>query len=215
MHRVFLLLAALSLVPDGLAQPGSHPEGSAPVGWLAARGDDGRLAARPSLPGRSSVLEFSGAASLAAFHRADVWLGNGFVEVRWKTPDIATAARVGLLWRGEDLDNYSFCLTSISGDRVQGFRMTDGQVSNLEGAALRPKGSAPFSRGKWHTIRVEFRSRRFEVFIDGRKRFQGEDTAFADPGGVGLVVEGTGPLWFEGFRWGILPEPGGVVRDKK
>ena len=206
MHRVFLLLAALSLVPDGLAQPGSHPEGSAPVGWLAARGDDGRLAARPSLPGRSSVLEFSGAASLAAFHRADVWLGNGFLEVRWKTPDIGAAARVGLLWRGEDLDNYSFCLTSTAGDRIQGFRMTDGQVSNLEGAALRPKGSAPFSRGTWHTVRVEFRSRRFEVFIDGRKRFQGEDTAFADPGGVGLVVESTGPVWFEGFRWGNLPE---------
>lgn len=137
------------------------------------------------------------------------------MEVRWKTPDIATAAKVGLLWRGEDLDNYSFCLMSMAGNRVQGFRMTDGQVSNLEGVALRPKGSAPFSRGKWHTIRVEFRARRFEVFIDGRKRFQGEDVSFGDPGAVGLAVEGRGPLCFEGFRWGILPEPGGVVRDKK
>lgn len=215
MHRVFLLLAALSLAPDGLAQPVRLPAGSAPVGWLAARGDDGRLAARPSLPGRSSLLEFSGTASLAAFHRADAWLGNGFVEVRWKTPDIATAAKVGLLWRGEDLDNYSFCLTSMAGNRVQGFRMTDGQVSNLEGAALRPKGAVSFARGTWRTIRVEFRSRRLEVFLDGRKRFQGEDVSFGDPGAVGLVVEGRGPLLFEGFRWGILPETGGAVRDKK
>jgi hypothetical protein len=113
------------------------------------------------------------------------------------------------------LDNYSFCLLSATGDRAQGFRRVDGQASNLEGTALRPKERASFARGTWHTVRVEFRSRRFEVFIDGRKRFQGEDTAFADPGGVGLVVESTGSVWFEGFRWGILPETGGAVPDKK
>ena len=137
------------------------------------------------------------------------------MEVRWRTPEIGTGARVGLLWRGEDLDNYSFCLTSMEGDRVQGFRMTDGQVSNLEGAALRPKGSVSFARGTWHTIRVAFRSGRLEVFVDGRKRFQGEDASFGGPGAVGLVVEGTGPLWFEGFRWGILPDTGRAVPDKK
>jgi hypothetical protein len=183
---------------------------------LAARsGGDGHLKAGSSQPEGSSVLEFSGAASLAAFHKADVWLGNGFVEVRWRTPKAGTPAKVGLLWRAEDLDNYSFCFLSETAGRVQGFRRVDGQVSNLEGTTLRFKGSGALARETWHTVRVEFRSRRFDVFMDGRRRFQGEDTAFADPGGVGLVVESTGPVWFEGFRWGLLPGTGEAVPDKK
>ena len=55
---------------------------------------------------------------------------------------------------------------------------------------------------RWHTLRVEFAGRRFNVSLNGRKLFDVDDATFGEAGKVGLWTKADSVMLFDDFSSG-------------
>jgi hypothetical protein len=86
----------------------------------------------------------------------------------------------GLVWRFRDANNYYLTRANALEDNVRLYHVKDGdrvQFASWSGKVL---------PGIWHTLRVDARGDRFEVYFDEAKVLDAKDTTFTAPGKVGV-----------------------------
>jgi len=57
-------------------------------------------------------------------------------------------------------------------------------------------------KGKWNTLRVEFKASLFTVFFNGKKLFEVEDDTFKEAGAVGVWTKADSVTLFDDFVFG-------------
>jgi hypothetical protein len=56
---------------------------------------------------------------------------------------------------------------------------------------------------QWHTLRVDFKGKRFTVTFDGKKAIEWEDETFTNAGKVGLWTKADSVTLFDDFNYGV------------
>ena len=114
---------------------------------------------------------------------ADVDLSTRFRPVSGKVDQAA-----GLVWRFQNEDNYYIVRANALENNVVLYKVENGKRTDLpvkgEGRTYGKK--AQVRSGEWSTLRVVAAGPRFEVYFNGSKLYEVEDTTFTQPGKVGL-----------------------------
>lgn len=122
-------------------------------------------------------------AVLAGVSAADVDL-----SVRFKPVSGSVDQAAGLVWRFRDADNYYIVRANALENNVVLYKVENGRRTDLpvkgEGRTYGKK--APVPSGAWSTLRVVASGPRFEVYLNGAKLYEVDDTTFTAPGTVGL-----------------------------
>jgi hypothetical protein len=168
----------------------SAKPGEVPPNWTVAMTHEGgapkwEVISDPSAPSRPNVLaqtstdNTSGRFPLAIYEKTS--FTNGSLAVRFKTVSGQRDQAAGLVWRYRDPDNYYIVRANALENNVVLYKVEDGKRISLE-----PKGTPSKTYGvkhkipkqTWSTLNVRFDGPRFEVFFDGSKIMEVEDTTF-------------------------------------
>jgi hypothetical protein len=94
----------------------------------------------------------------------------------------------GLVWRYQDSNNYYVVRANALEGNVVLYKVQNGRRTDLavkgEGRTYGKKAAVP--SGRWSDLRVVATGPRFEVFWNGTKLFEVEDTTFPQAGTVGV-----------------------------
>ena len=94
----------------------------------------------------------------------------------------------GLVWRYQDEDNYYIVRANALEGNVVLYKVERGKRTDLplkgEGRTYGKKVEVP--SGKWSTLRVVASGPRFEVYFNGTKLYEVEDTSFTKAGKIGV-----------------------------
>jgi hypothetical protein len=110
------------------------------------------------------------------------------VSVRLKPVSGRVDQAGGLVWRFQNQDNYYLVRANALENNVVLYKVENGKRTDLpvkgEGRTYGKKTGVP--SGQWSTLRVVAAGPRFEVFFNGNKLYEVEDTTFSKPGKVGV-----------------------------
>src|SRR5687767_3622723 len=133
-------------------------------------------------------------AVLSAVTAADVDLSTRFRPVSGRVDQAA-----GLVWRFQNEDNYYIVRANALENNVVLYKVEKGKRTDLpvkgEGRTYGKKAQVP--SGQWSTLRVVAAGPRFEVFLNGSKLYEVEDTTFTQPGKVGLWTKADSVTQFD------------------
>jgi hypothetical protein len=105
----------------------------------------------------------------------------------------------GLVWRYRDQDNYYIVRANALEDNVVVYKVENGKRTDLpvkgEGRTYGKKAEVPAAQ--WSTLRVVANSRLFEVYFNGTKLYDVEDTTFTQPGKVGVWTKADSVTQFD------------------
>jgi hypothetical protein len=125
---------------------------------------------------------------------ADVDLSARFRPVSGRVDQAA-----GLVWRFQDEDNYYVVRANALENNVVLYKVDKGKRTDLpvkgEGRTYGKKAQVP--SGQWSTLRVVAAGPRFEVFFNGSRFYEVEDTTFTQPGKVGLWTKADSVTQFD------------------
>ncbi len=121
------------------------------------------------------------------------------VSVRYKPVSGKEDQAAGIVWRYQDPDNYYIVRANAVENNVVLYKVEKGRRTDLP---LVGKGrtygvKAPIPSGKWGTLRVVAAGNRFEVYSNGVKLFEVEDTTFPMAGKVGLWTKADSVTLFD------------------
>jgi hypothetical protein len=130
---------------------------------------------------------------------ADVTAADVDVSVRVKPVSGRVDQAAGLVWRYQNEDNYYIVRANALEGNVVLYKVEKGKRTDL---ALKGEGrtygkSAKVPSGEWSTLRVTATGPRFEVFFNGQKLYEVEDTTFAQPGKVGVWTKADSVTQFD------------------
>jgi hypothetical protein len=125
---------------------------------------------------------------------ADVDLSTRFKPVSGRVDQAA-----GLVWRFQNEDNYYLVRANALENNVVLYKVEKGKRTDLpvkgEGRTYGKKAQVP--SGQWSTLRVVAAGARFEVFFNGSKLYEVEDTTFTQPGMIGLWTKADSVTQFD------------------
>jgi hypothetical protein len=125
---------------------------------------------------------------------ADVDLSVRFKPISGKVDQAA-----GLVWRYQDEDNYYIVRANALEGNLVPYKVEKGKRTDLplkgEGRTYGKKAEVP--QGKWSTLRVVAAGPRFEVYFNGTKLYEVEDTTFTGAGRVGLWTKADSVTQFD------------------
>jgi hypothetical protein len=125
---------------------------------------------------------------------ADVDLSTRFKPVSGRVDQAA-----GLVWRFQNEDNYYIVRANALENNVVLYKVEKGKRTDLpvkgEGRTYGKKAQVP--SGQWSTLRVVAAGPRFEVFFNGSKLYEVEDTTFTQPGKVGVWTKADSVTQFD------------------
>jgi hypothetical protein len=179
-----------------------------PKGWTsgitgqgAPRWSIDRDASAPSAP---NVLRQSGEATFAWAVKNDAQLKDGFAEVKFKPISGKEDQAGGLVWRFLDANNYYVARANALEGNVVLYKTVAGKRSSLQvkGRMFGYGVDAKVPQSEWSTLRVEFRGPLFQVYFDGKKLFEVEDTTLTAAGAVGLWTKADSVTSFDDFSFG-------------
>lgn len=109
----------------------------------------------------------------------------------------------GLVFRYRDEKNYYVVRTDSLHDDVVLYKVENGRCSPIV-----PRGLPPSQIGvkhdlqpnTWHILKVSFRGKRFQVYVNHRRILQAEDSTYSGPGKVGLSTKADSVTYFYDFR---------------
>lgn len=105
----------------------------------------------------------------------------------------------GLVWRYRDQDNYYIVRANALEDNVVLYKVESGKRTDLpvkgEGRTYGKKTEVPAKQ--WSTLRVVANGRLFEVYFNGTKLYDVEDTTFTQPGKVGVWTKADSVTQFD------------------
>jgi len=119
---------------------------------------------------------------------SDISAADVDLSVRFKPVSGRVDQAAGLMWRFQNEDNYYIVRANALENNVVLYKVENGKRTDLpvkgEGRTYGKKTGVP--SGQWSTLRVVAAGPRFEVFFNGNKLYEVEDTTFSKPGKVGV-----------------------------
>ncbi len=172
--------------------------GGAPK-WEAVA--DNTAPSKPNVLAQTSTDNTSGRFPLAIYEKAT--MVNGALSVRFKTVSGERDQAAGMVWRYQDPDNYYIVRANALEDNVVLYKVEGGKRISLE-----PKGTPSKTYGvkhkvpkqTWSALKVSFQGPRFEVFFDGEKIMEVEDSTYPGGGKTGLWTKADSVTYFDDFR---------------
>lgn len=121
------------------------------------------------------------------------------VSVRYKPVSGKEDRAAGIVWRFQDPDNYYIARANAVENNVVLYKVEKGRRTDLPlvGKGRTYGAKAPIPSGQWGTLRVVARGDRFEVYSNGVKLFEVEDTTFPMAGKVGLWTKADSVTLFD------------------
>ena len=118
----------------------------------------------------------------------DISAADVDLSVRFRLISGRVDQAAGLVWRYRDQDNYYIVRANALEDNVVLYKVENGKRTDLpvkgEGRTYGKKTEVPAKQ--WSTLRVVANGRLFEVYFNGTKLYDVEDTTFTQPGKVGV-----------------------------
>ncbi len=182
--------------------------GELPQGWEAGITGKGKakweVVTDDSAPSRSNVLKQSGEATFCWAAKTDAKIRDGFVEVKFKPVNGKEDQAGGIVWRFQDANNYYVVRGNALEDNVVLYKTVNGKRSSLQvkGRMFGYGVDTKVPKGKWNTLRVEFRGNLFTVFFNGKRLFEVEDDTFKQAGAVGVWTKADSVTLFDDFTFG-------------
>ena len=127
-------------------------------------------------------------------HAADVDLSVRFKPVSGRVDQAA-----GLVWRFQNEDNYYIVRANALENNVVLYKVEKGTRTDLpvkgEGRTYGKKAQVPSE--KWSTLRVVAAGPRFDVYLNGTKLYEVEDSTFSQAGKVGVWTKADSVTQFD------------------
>ena len=179
-----------------------------PDGWQA--GITGHGAAKwevindSSAPSAQRVLRQSGEATFCWAVDSRQKITDGFVETKFKPISGKEDQAGGLVWRFKDANNYYVVRANALEGNVVLYKMVNGKRSSLQvkGRMFGYGVDTDVPRGKWSTLRIEFKGKDFTVVFDGKKLFEVTDDSIRGEGAVGVWTKADSTTLFDDIKFG-------------
>ena len=163
----------------------------APGRWIVQEEGGNRYLAQ--LDADSTRTRFP-VAVLSDVNAADVDLSVRFRPVSGRVDQAA-----GLVWRYQNEDNYYIVRANALEDNVVLYKVQNGDRTDLpvkgEGRTYGKPTEVPANQ--WSTLRAVATGARFEVYFNGRKLYEVQDTTFAQAGRVGVWTKADSVTHFD------------------
>jgi hypothetical protein len=180
--------------------PGHPPKGfefghtaktSAPGKWIVQAEGANKYLAQVDADNTRSRFPV---AVLSALSAADVDLSVRFKPVSGRVDQAA-----GLVWRFQNEDNYYVVRANALENNVVLYKVEKGKRTDLplkgQGRTYGKKAQVP--SGQWSTLRVVAEGNRFDVYLNGAKLYEVEDTTFTQAGKVGVWTKADSVTHFD------------------
>ncbi|MCX6577859.1 MAG: DUF1080 domain-containing protein [Candidatus Aminicenantes bacterium] len=183
-------------------------EGKPPKGFifgLTGQGKPGVWVVRkdPAAPSAPNVLAQTDADPVS--YRFPLCVYEGFaardvdISVKYKPVSGQEDRAAGIVWRYQDHNNYYIVRANGIENNVVLYKVENGRRTDLplvgKGRTYGAKATIP--SGEWGTLRVVAKGSRFEVYSNGVKLFEVEDTTFPMAGKVGLWTKADSVTLFD------------------
>jgi hypothetical protein len=130
---------------------------------------------------------------------SDLMTADVDLSVRFKPISGRVDQAAGLVWRFQNENNYYLVRANALENNVVLYKVEKGTRTDLpvkgEGRTYGKKAQVP--SGQWSTLRVVAAGPRFEVFLNGSKLYDVEDTTFTQSGTVGLWTKADSVTQFD------------------
>src|SRR5512146_3311039 len=113
------------------------------------------------------------------------------LEVRCRPISGETDEACGLIFRYRDPDNYYVARANALEDNVNLYHVVKGRRSRIKG------WSGKVTKNAWHTLAVEARGGRLQVFWEGKPVIDANDDTFRDAGKVGVWTKADSVTYFD------------------
>jgi hypothetical protein len=124
------------------------------------------------------------------------------LSVRFKTISGRVDQAAGLVWRLKDANNYYIVRANALEGNVVLYKVQSGKRTDLplkgEGRTYGKKTSV--ASGQWNELRVTAAGNLFEVYFNGQKLYEVEDSTFPEGGKVGLWTKADSVTYFDDLR---------------
>lgn len=131
--------------------------------------------------------------------RTDVNAADVDLSVRFRPVSGRVDQAAGLVWRFQNEDNYYIVRANALENNVVLYKVQKGTRTDLavkgEGRTYGKPAQVP--TGQWSTLRVVATGPRFEVYFNGTKLYEVEDTTFAQAGRVGVWTKADSVTHFD------------------
>ncbi|HEY6004795.1 MAG TPA: hypothetical protein VIV57_18105 [Anaeromyxobacter sp.] len=121
------------------------------------------------------------------------------LEVRCKPMSGTVDEACGLVFRFQGPDDYYVARANALEDNVRLYRVVKGSRRQLAGWNGKVAAQA------WHTLAVEARGDRFQVFFDGKSVIEARDGTFQGAGKVGVWTKADSVTYFDALSVRPLP----------
>jgi hypothetical protein len=121
------------------------------------------------------------------------------LSVRFKPISGRVDQAAGLVWRYQNQDNYYIVRANALEDNVVLYKVERGRRTDLplkgEGRTYGKKAEVP--AGQWSALRVVATGPRYEVYLNGSRLYEVEDTTFTQAGKVGVWTKADSVTQFD------------------
>ncbi len=210
MNPTLLMLTLLAATAPALAESKVTFDDAdgLPKGWESGITGKGKakweIVTDDTAPSPPRVLKQSGEATFCWAAKTDERIKDGFVEVTFKPVNGKEDQAGGIVFRFKDADNYYIVRANALEDNVVLYKTVNGKRSSLQvkGRTFGYGVDTRVPKGKWSTLRVEFKGRFFTVQFNGKSLFEVEDDTFNDAGAVGVWTKADSVTLFDDFKFG-------------
>ncbi len=130
---------------------------------------------------------------------ADIKAVNVDLSVRFRPMSGQVDQAAGLVWRYQDENNYYIVRANAREDNVVLYKVQNGRRTDLpvkgEGRTYGKPSKVP--SGQWGTLRLVAKGPLFEVYHNGSKLYEVEDTTFTQAGKVGVWTKADSVTYFD------------------
>jgi hypothetical protein len=135
---------------------------------------------------------------------SDISAADVDLAVRFRPVSGRVDQAAGLVWRFQNEDNYYIVRANALENNVVLYKVENGKRIDLplkgEGRTYGKKAQVP--SGQWSTLRVVAAGPRFEVYFNGSKLYEVEDTTFTQAGKVGVWTKADSVTQFDDLTVG-------------
>ena len=184
-------------------QAGEPPKGMTCALTGKGRPGDWKILADGTAPSPAQVLAQTD--DDATSYRFPVCVVDGVtavdldLSVRFKPVSGSVDQAAGLVWRYRDPDNYYIVRANALENNVVLYKVQNGRRTDLplKGEGRTYGRNAEVPSGQWGTLRVVASGPLFEVYLNGNKLYEVEDSTFSQPGKVGVWTKADSVTYFD------------------
>jgi hypothetical protein len=124
------------------------------------------------------------------------------ISVKFKPVSGRVDQAAGIVWRYRDKDNYYIVRANARENNVVLYKVENGKRTDLplKGEGRTYGKRAPVPSGQWSALRVVAKGNLFEVYLDGQKLYEVEDSTFTEAGKIGLWTKADSVTYFDDLQ---------------